>query len=204
MTVSTRVGMIGSLLVLAAYAAPARAAVVFEPADSFANFSMESTVPPTDRGVRANTGPAGDGDNAVFFTSRATNSHTLTWNIKAVVSATDTLKFDVRNARALGTAKLTVRVYYDGLATPHSPALQGLTDNVLADDLYHAVTVTMPGGANRAIDRIEFVITENTKVLYLDNLTLTAVTAHPATRPASAEAAQRGNATAVAMVPRKH
>lgn len=154
-------------LVLVAYASPASAGIIYNPGNSFAEFSVTAGHTPGEYGVAANKGPAGTGDNAITFTPRNTNDHILRWNVSTVVAATDTLKLDIRNILALGTANLTVRVYYDGNPTPSSPSF------VLATDAYQNITVPMPGGGNHTIDKIDFVIAQNTKVLYLDNLTLT-------------------------------
>lgn len=155
-------------------AASLPAAVIFNSGDSFEGFSVRDFVP-RDFGVQLDEGPEKENphtnDNAIFFTPRPDNNHTLTWNVSAVVEPTDTLTFDVRNVVALGPVTLTVRVYYDGLAKPH----EGLVNHPLKDDSYQRVTVTMPPKGKHRVNRIEFYIAENTKVVFVDNLTLTFV-----------------------------
>lgn len=154
-----------------------QAGVIFNPGDSFDDFSVDASFAPGDAGVAEDKGASGlAGDNAIQFVPRTNNNHILSWDVSgAVVDAADTLTLDVRNVLALGVATLTVRVYYDGLATPHSPVIPELTGNQLLTDAYQSITVSMPGGGNHTLDRIDFSITENTKVVTVDNLTLSTV-----------------------------
>ncbi len=162
-------------ILMTAYVGTAQAGVVFNPGDSFDDFTVGPTwTAPGDYGVEPDQGPTGTGDSVIFFVPRNTNDHTITWDVAGVmVDNGDTLKLDVRNVLGLGVATLTVRVYYDGLPTPHSPVIPELTGNQLLTDDYENITVPMPGGDVHELDKIVFLITENTKVVYLDNLTLT-------------------------------
>lgn len=167
------IGLMGILVGSAV--ASLSAAVVFNPCDSMTGFSVAPSFNPPDYGVQADGGLEGSSpltvDNGIFFTPRADNDHALSWNISAVVTPADTLTVDVRNVLILGAATLSVNVYYDGLAKPYV----GLKDFKLDDDLFHSIKVTMPGGGTHRINRIEFVVAENTKVVLIDNLTLTVV-----------------------------
>lgn len=154
-----------AILVCAVGAATSvNAAVITSTGDSFADFSVTAGWASGDYGVSANNGLTGAGDNAIFFVPRTTNDHVLTWNVSAPLSSADSLTFDVRNLLALGTANLTVRIYYDG-GSIYSPTYLLSTNNY-----ENHVTTPLPG--NHTIDKIAFVVTENTKVVYLDNLSL--------------------------------
>lgn len=169
----------GIITLVSGFASVASAATIVNTADSLSEFSSTIAVG-GDYGISANSGPAGAGDNAIFLIPRSDNSHFFSWNVDAMVTSADTLTVDVAKHEAFDAhATLTVRVYYDGLSTPHSPVIPELsTGNVITttDGSYNTLTVSMPtSGGTHTIDRIDFLITQNNTIIYFDNFTLTAV-----------------------------
>jgi len=184
---------IGLMAMLVACALPLRADIIFNPGDSLDEFSAAGFAA-GDFTVTADGGGASGlaGDTAVQFVTRTTNSHTMQWNQVdgAVVSAADTLTLDIRNVVALGTATLSVNVYYDGVGTPHA----GYNGTLLTDN-FESIVVSMPTGGTHTLDRIDFAVLENVKIIQVDNLTLTTVP-----EPASLALVGLGG---LAMLPRR-
>ncbi len=167
------------VILMAACVAPLQAEI-FNPGESLDGFSAAGFAS-GDFIVTSGIGPNGigasgiTGDTAVQFVPRADNSHTMAWNEVdgAVVDAFDTLTLDVRSL-LLGNSTLMVDVYYDELSTPHV-GYTGVILSAAGSEPYTNIIVTMPSGGNHTLDRIDFSAPENTKIIQLDNLTLTTV-----------------------------
>ena len=148
---------------------------IYNPCDSFDDFTA------AEGGVVVGGGP--DGDDCINFVTRVTNDHLLTWSVTGIVNPGDTLTFDAKNALALGTAYMDVRVYYNAVATPYSPNITGLAGGHTFDtDEWVECSIPMPPQIeNCEIDYITFSVAENTKVISLDNLLITQNVPEPAT-----------------------
>ena len=120
-----------------------------------------------DVGITLAGGP--DGSNCFFFTPRSTNSHTASWNFNDVtVYPGDTFTFDIKNTIALGTAHVDVRYIVDDGSGGETiiGIISGIT--LSTNDWVH-ITLNMPT-TSKLLKRIDWSVTENTKVIELDNL----------------------------------
>jgi len=158
---------------IVAFGMAANAAVISNPCNNLDELSAPGFAS-GDVGIDTATGP--DGSDCFFFVPRANNAHLARWDFAdVVIHEGDTLSFDIKNMLVFGPIQLDVRWIIDngsgGDAILGAPRMSFLTDNWET-----GITVTVPAaGEGKTLKRIDFVVLENTKIVDLDNLTLTIV-----------------------------
>lgn len=165
-----RVGLLSMLLVVV-LGLSANAAVIYNPCDNLDNLSAPGFAP-GDFGIKPTGGP--DASPCFFFVSRSNNNHLASWNFPDVtVNPGDTFTFDIQNIIALGTAHVDVRYIVDnGLGG--DTTLAATSRLTLSTNDWVHVSCNMPL-TPKLLKRIDFSVVENTKVIDLDNLTITTI-----------------------------
>lgn len=165
-----KVGLL-SILVAVVLGLSANAAVIYNPCDNLDNLSAPGFAP-GDFGIDLTGGF--DASACFFFVPRPTNGHTASWNFADVaVNPGDTFTFDIQNIVALGQAQVDVRYIVDD-GTGGDTILAATSRLTLATNDWVYVSCNMPL-TPRLLKRIDFSVVENTKVINLDNLTITTI-----------------------------
>lgn len=165
-----KISLVSVLLVLVA-GLSANATIINNPCDSLSEFSTTGFAA-GDWGKEATGGP--DGSAFWFFVTRANNNHTASWNFADVTfKPGDTFSFDIRNIVALGVANVDVRYIVDNGSG--GDQVIGATSRInLSTNNWVHVTCNTPAFQYN-LKRIDFSVVENTKIIDLDNLTITTV-----------------------------
>ena len=114
--------------------------------------------------------------NHVEFTTRTYNSHSLSWNLGEFnVTPNDFITFDIKNGMTLGNATVSLNLSWRnnlGATGVSGPAITGLTNGHVIDSSgwKHCRAAMPPFPCT--ITGINFAITENNKVITLDNLAI--------------------------------
>ena len=163
-----------SMLLIVALGVSANAGVIYNPCNTTDGLVYNPVNPTGDFGIHATGGP--DGSSSVYFVPRDTGGHSLTWDYAdTLMKPGDTISFDIKNVLALEGAHLSVWTWYNDGAGESIFCPANVDYAWLGTNDWQHFTITVPAGLELVVTRTQFVITESTKVLDLDNLTLTTV-----------------------------
>ena len=159
------------LLVVVLLGVSANATIIYNPCSSLDGFSALGFAA-TDVGIHLTGGP--DNSSTIYFVPRSTNAHVASWNFADVTfNPGDTFTFDIKNTISLGTANVAVRYIVDN-GSGGDTVIGAASLITLSTNNWVHVTCNTPA-TTKLLKRIDFAVTENTKVIDLDNLTLTLV-----------------------------
>ena len=114
-----------------------------------------------------------DGGTSFFFVPRPTNNHVASWNFADVTfNPGDTFTFDIKNTISLNTANVAVRYIVDDGSGGDTILAAASLVTLSTNDWVH-VTCNTPT-TTKLLKRIDWAVTENTKIIDLDNLKLIA------------------------------
>lgn len=153
----------------------ANATVLYNDCSSMDDFVVYA---PDQGGIETNSQWSGtDSDSAYLFTV-AGGWHEIDWFLPETFHLSpgdEGFSFDIRNDMGLGTATFTLWVFHSGgVWTP-------INNYVLGTNDWEHIVVPAPLNTGIDIQSMAFLVAENSKYLYLDNLTLTNSVPEPAT-----------------------
>ena len=166
-----KISLLSMLLVVVLLGVSANATIIYNPCSSLDELSAPGFAA-GDVGIEPAGGP--DGSAFFFFVTRATNTHTASWNFADVTfKPGDTFSFDIQNIAVLGVANVDVRYILDN-GTGGDIVIGAASRLTLSTSDWVHVTCNTPS-YEYALKRIDFSVVENTKIIDIDNLTLTTI-----------------------------
>jgi hypothetical protein len=166
-----KISLLSMLLVVVLLGVSANATVIYNPCSNLDELYTTGYAA-GDWGIEPTGGP--DGSAFFFFVTRAANNHTASWNFADVTfKPGDTFSFDIRNIVALGIANVDVRYILDNGSGGDIVIGAYSRINLSTNNWVH-VTCNTPS-YSYALKRIDFSVVENTKIIDIDNLTLTTI-----------------------------
>ena len=162
-----------SMLLIVALGVSANAGVIYNPCNNTDEF-VYTPIYAGDFGTHATGGP--DGSSSVYFVPRDEGGHSLTWDYAdTLMKPGDTISFDIKNMLAFEVAHLSVWTFFQDGAGESIFCPANVDGVLLGTNNWEHFTITVPEGLELVVTKTLFVISESTKIVDVDNLTLTTV-----------------------------